>query len=99
MATKEEKEALKKEQKELKRELKEEKKEEKNAREEKVTEFKIKVVPPVNMDDFSRECIKSHNIYRKSHQAPPIYLDVGMGKEAMHWATVSSIDIYHVFPC
>lgn len=80
--------------KDIKREQKEERKEEKKIRQNNVTEFKIKVVPPVKLEGFRRECVKSHNIYRKLHHSPKIYLDQGLGGLAMKWATVRYIKMY-----
>lgn len=75
--------------KEMKREIKEERKEVRKIREANVTEFKIKVVAPVKIEDFSMECLKSHNIYRKLHRSPKLHLDLQLGGLAMRWATVS----------
>lgn len=74
--------------KDIKRELKEERREERKVREENVTSFKIKVVPPVKIEEFSLETIKTHNIYRKLHHSPKIHLDLQLSGLAMRWATV-----------
>lgn len=89
MANKEEKKNEKDLKRELKEERKEERKEEKLIRAANVTEFKIKVVAPIKIDEFARECLKSHNFYRRLHKSPQMNLDLRLGGLAMRWATVT----------
>lgn len=49
----------------------------------------VKMISPMNLDTFNKDCLKAHNDYRRAHFAPALRLSDNLQLFAQAWADVN----------
>lgn len=50
--------------------------------------YAVRVVPPLDLIEFNKDCLRAHNDYRRAHSAPSLKLDEKLRRYAQEWADV-----------